>query len=121
MDEFGWRNLHDARLSLSAQPARTLTVTLDYHAFWLADTRDYWYRSTGFSTARTRTPDGRDVRRIGADRFAGQELDLTLTWKPMKRVSILVGYSHFFAGGYLRDTGPSDDADFGYVRATFVL
>jgi len=121
MDEFGWRNLHDARLSLSARPARTLTVTLDYHAFWLADTADYWYRSNGISTLRTRTPAGADVRRIGADRFAGQELDLTLTWKPTKNLSFLVGYSHFFAGDYLADTGPSDDADFGYVQASFAL
>jgi hypothetical protein len=29
MDELGWRNPHDARLSLSARPARTLTVTRD--------------------------------------------------------------------------------------------
>ncbi len=121
MDEFGWRNLHDARISLRVQPARTVTVTLDYHALWLADTRDYWYRSNGFSTLRTRTPDGRDIRRLGADSFAGQELDLTLVWKPHKRLSFLVGYSHFFAGDYLRDTGPSDDADFGYVQGTLSL
>ena len=28
------------------------------------------------------------------------------------------GYSHFFAGGYVSATGPSDDADFGYAQAT---
>ena len=31
---------------------------------------------------------------------------------------IEAGYSHFFAGDYLRATGPSDDADFGYIQAT---
>ncbi len=66
IDEFSWRNLHDARLSFSAKPAKNVDVTLDYHAFWLADTSDYWFRANGISTLRTKTPAGRDVRTIGA-------------------------------------------------------
>src|SRR5678815_647098 len=82
---------------------------------------DYWFRSNGVSTLRTKTPDGRDVRRIGADNFAGQEIDLTLTWSPVKPLKIIAGYGHFFAGDYLRDTGPHDDADFGYVQAQLLF
>jgi hypothetical protein len=33
-------------------------------------------------------------------------------------MKILLGYSHFFAGDYLRDTGADDDADFAYVMTT---
>ena len=33
------------------------------------------------------------------------------------RLTVESGYSHFFAGSYLKDTGPSDDADFAYVQA----
>ena len=120
MDEFAWRNMHDARVSFSVKPHKDVELTLDYHAFWLADTNDYWYGSNGNSTLRTTTPgkNGKDVRTIGANNFAGHELDFTTTWKANKHLSLLVGYSHFFAGDYLRDTGAHSDADFGYAQAT---
>ena len=119
MDEFAWRNLHDARVQLSAKPVNRLELQVDYHAFWLADTHDFWYRSNGHSILRTTTPDGRDVRTIGARNFAGQEIDLTATYELRKWVKVQAGYSHFFAGSYLEDTGAHDDADFGYLMATF--
>jgi hypothetical protein len=31
-------------------------------------------------------------------------------------MNIDVGYSHFFPANYLKETGPGDDADFGYVQ-----
>lgn len=118
MDEFGWRNLHDARAIVSIKPVKKVEVSVSYHAFWLADTSDYWYRSNGNSTLRTKTPAGDDVRRVGADNFAGQEVDLFVRWSPREYLKFDAGYSHFFAGNYLSDTGTSDDADFGYVQAT---
>jgi hypothetical protein len=121
IDEFSWRNMHNARLHLTAQPTKKLTVELSYHAFWLAETSDYWYRSNGQSTLRTRTPGGADVRTIGASNFAGHEIDLAFTYKPTDRLTIFTGYSHFFAGDYLSDTGPSDDADFAYLQATIAF
>jgi hypothetical protein len=120
MDEFSWRNIHDLRAQVNVHPTKALDLELDYHAFWLADTHDYWYRSNGYSTLRTRTPDGRDVRTIGASNFAGHEIDLTATYDFSKNVKLQTGYSHFFAGEYLADTGPADDADFGYIMTTFV-
>ena len=77
--------------------------------FWLADTGDAWYRANGTTAVRAITP--------GADSYAGSEVDLTLTYKVNKNLSFMAGYSHFFAGGYLDDTGAGDDADFAYVQA----
>jgi hypothetical protein len=119
MDEFGWRNLHDARAQINLKPVKKLDLEFDYHAFWLATTEDFWYRSNGISTLRTKTPDGRDVRTIGAGNFAGQEIDLTATYEVIKGIKVQVGYSHFFAGDYLADTGPDSDADFAYFMTTF--
>jgi hypothetical protein len=119
MDEFGWRNIHDARVQVNVKPIKKLDLEFDYHAFWLADTHDFWYRSNGISTLRTKTPDGRDVRTIGASNFAGHEIDLTATYEINKFVKQQVGYSHFFAGQYLADTGASSDADFAYFMTTF--
>jgi Alginate export len=121
VDAFAWRNMHNARLHFTFEPAEAVKAEVSYHAFWLADTEDYWFRSNGTAALRTRTPAGADVRTIGASNFAGHEIDLALTWTVTRNLSVLVGYSHFFAGDYLKDTGASDDADFAYLQATFAF
>ena len=65
------------------------------------------------SPVRPLTPAAR-----AADSFVGTELDLIATWKPLKQFGFQVGYSRFFTGDYVQDTGPSSDANFGYVQAT---
>jgi hypothetical protein len=119
MDEFGWRNIHDLRFQVSAKPSKKIDLEFHYHAFWLADTSDFWFRNNGLSTLRTKTPTGQDVRTIGASNFAGNEIDFIVAFEPTQHVKISTGYSHFFAGQYLSDTGFHDDADFGYVMTTF--
>ena len=32
-----------------------------------------------------------------------------------------IGYTHFFAGPFIENTGPADDADFFYVATTLKL
>jgi len=110
MDLFAWQNLHNLAAHFSMQPSKTLKASLDYHAFWLADTNDAWYRSNITSTARPITRD--------ASSFAGTELDITLVWKALKHLEVQAGYSHFFAGDYLKASGSNDDADFAYVMMT---
>ncbi len=110
MDAFSWQNIHNPELSVSVQPTKTLSAKLDYHLFWLAETTDAWYRANGVATVRPVVP--------GADSFVGSELDFTVTWKPEKWLSFQAGYSHFFAGDYLKASGAADDADFGYVQAS---
>ncbi|MBL9144073.1 MAG: alginate export family protein [Verrucomicrobiaceae bacterium] len=110
MDAFSWQNIHDINASLKVAPSKSVTARLDYHAFFLADTGDAWYRANGVATVRPISP--------GADSYAGSEVDLTVTYAATKHLSFMAGYSHFFAGSYLSDTGASDDADFGYIQAT---
>ena len=42
------------------------------------------------------------------------EADLLLIYTVSKNCSLTAGYSHFFAGDDLDDTGAGDDADFFY-------
>ncbi|HSH39123.1 MAG TPA: alginate export family protein [Chthoniobacterales bacterium] len=121
IDLFSWRNLHDLRAQLNVKPLKLLALQFDYHSFWLADTHDFGYRVNGFAPLRPRTPDGRDVRTIGARNFAGREIDFTMTYPVNKNITLQAGYSHFFAGDYLRDTGPADDADFSYIMTTVIF
>ncbi len=117
IDEFAWRNMHNARVQITVQPTKQLSAELSYHAFWLAETTDFWYRN-GINPLRSKTAAGLDPRTVNASNFAGQEIDLAFTYKPTDWLTIFTGYSHFFAGDYLKDTGAHDDADFGWIQAT---
>ena len=55
----------------------------------------------------------------GARGYVGGELDLTAYWQAMRSLDVQMGYSHFFAGSYLRDSGSADDANFVYLMTTF--
>jgi Alginate export len=112
MDVFSWQNMHDLEFSVKAQPTKSVSMKAEYHAFWLETTEDFWYRANGVTPVRPLTPAARN-----AGNYAGSEVDFTVTWNVNKHLQIEGGYSHFFAGDYLADTGPSDDADFGYVQA----
>jgi len=114
MDVFSWQNMHDLEFSMKVQPMQAVTIKAEYHAFWLETTEDFWYRANGSAASAVR-PLNPTARAAG--NYAGSEADLTITWSVNKYLQLEAGYSHFFAGDYLADTGPSDDADFGYVQA----
>jgi hypothetical protein len=109
---FSWQNIHDLEFSVKVQPVKAVTMKAEYHAFWLETTEDSWYRANGATTVRPLNAVSR-----AAGNYAGSEIDLTVQWNVNKWLQVEGGYSHFFAGDYLADTGPSDDADFGYVQA----
>ncbi|MEK0448005.1 MAG: hypothetical protein RL088_273 [Verrucomicrobiota bacterium] len=113
MDAFSWQNVQDLELSVKFTPTKKLNARVAVHAFWLASNDDSWYRANGVTTVRPLTPAAR-----AAGSYIGTEADLTLTYALSKNVNIEGGYSHFFAGDYLADTGASDDANFGYIQTT---
>lgn len=110
MDTMSWQNMHNIVLRLAAQPHPKLKTTLDLHGFWLDDTSDAWYRANGTTQVRPISS--------SASNQAGAELDFTVSSKLTKHLDVLIGYSHFFAGRYLDDTGAGDDADFAYLMVT---
>ena len=116
MDVFSWQNMQDLGVIVKVQPVKAISLKAEYHAFWLASTDDVWYRANGVAAVRPLNALARN-----ADSFAGSEVDVTAQWTVNKHFAVEAGYSHFFAGSYLGDTGPSDDADFGYVQATITF
>jgi hypothetical protein len=111
MDAFSWSNIHDLALHLSAKPSKTVTVGIDWHWFWLADTNDAWRRANARTAVRPISP--------GADSYAGSEVDFLITWTPDPRVALTLGYSYFIAGSYLDDSGAGDDAQFFYLQSAW--
>lgn len=110
MDVFSWSNMHDAVIHLSAKPADKLTASLDWHCFWLADTSDAWRRANARTAVRPAT--------AAASNYAGSELDVLVTYAATANLSVTAGYSRFFAGSYLDDTGAGSGADFVYVMTS---
>ncbi|PIW58911.1 MAG: hypothetical protein COW13_04915 [Candidatus Omnitrophica bacterium CG12_big_fil_rev_8_21_14_0_65_50_5] len=103
------QNIHNYHFQLKASPMRKLQVQVDYHVFYLDTPKDSLYAAN------------RSIKRAtsaGADDFVGTELDLLTKYKANDDLDFMIGYSHFFAGDFLRDTGPSDDADFFYIQST---
>jgi hypothetical protein len=117
MDFFSWQNLHNPRFSASIKPVKGLTLTADYHAFWLAETSDFFYQANG----QPRNTGGYGIY-PNADSFVGQEVDViaTYSWKTIAQFQ--AGYGHFFVGDYVEDslaaTGGASDADFVYLQLT---
>lgn len=115
MDFFSWQNLHDVRLAMALKPSNKLTVTADYHVFWLADRNDFFYQVNG----APRTSGGYGIN-PNAGSHAGSEIDLVATYTIRPFAVAQAGYGHFFAGDYveasLRGAGGAADADFAYVQ-----
>ena len=116
MDVFAWQNLHNAMASVRVAPCKNVTAQVDFNAFWLADTNDAWYRANGLTTVRPLNAAAKS-----ASNYAGSEIDLIVTWNAHKNLQVQAGYSHFFAGDYLKNTGASSDANFGYLQATITF
>jgi len=115
MDLVGWRNMHDLRGSFSLKPAKGLSVTVDYHSFWLADTRDYFYPQSG--GGRSGLGYGLNP---GYSNYLGSELGLEASYSVTKWSTVRLGCGHFFAGDYVKQSkasvGGAVDANWFYSQ-----
>ncbi len=123
MDFVSWQNIHNLRASASLKPHSQITLTADYHAFWLADTRDYFYQANGAPRLGAAPGSGTGYGINPAySNYLGSEVDLVATYSPKPFASAQVGYGHFFVGDYVKSSlhAPgvgAADADFIYVQA----
>ena len=112
IDVVGRQNVSAFSTGLSAEPIGKLKVNLAGHVFWRADDDDALFNAGGA------------VVRPGAASSAnhiGSEIDLTLAYPFNRHLVGLFGYSHFFAGDFVDETGSSDDIDFVYVSLQFTF
>ncbi len=112
MDLTGFKNMNHFELGASVKPLSRLTTAADFHWYFLDARESPWYADNG-TVVRAANPN--------AGRQLGEELDLTMNVKVTAELDVLVGYSHFFTGPYIQDTGSNDDANFFYVQTTFKI
>ncbi len=108
-DVVGRQNIVAASGGLDLRPADRLDVKLTAHHFRRADAGDGLYNAGG-GLSRAPSP--------GASIAVGNELDLTVGYRFDQHVSALLGWSRFFAGGFIEDTGPAEDANFLYTSVS---
>ena len=97
---------------MTLSPHEKVRLLLWYYVFFLENGNDVPY-----SVAMTPFNPGESP----ASAYLGQELDLTAGWQITARMHLLLGYSHFFAGDYYRNTPGvphRKDADFFYTQFT---
>jgi hypothetical protein len=112
MDFIGRQNIVSSLAGVSLKPVRNLTLYLQQYFFWRASDRDALYNKQGV------------VFRPGTGTtasYVGAEMDLLATYDVTPHLQLYAGYSHFWAGEFIRKTGPSRDSDFlyGAIQYTF--
>jgi hypothetical protein len=122
MDVTSWQNIIDHQLHLNLKPTKKLVVDVKAHFFELDQESDNWYHIGG--TAANRAGADTFVDPTGAqqdvDDELGQEIDVTLKYKMFENFGVVAGYSHFFAGDFIEDTGAGNDrgVDWFYLQTT---
>ena len=118
IDAIGRQNIIDVHpgveltLLENASWAKKVNFRGEYHLFWRQNNSDGVFNAGG---GLLRGAGGSD------ESFIGSELDLLVNWQIERHTQVYVGYSHFFAGDFISDTGPSEDIDFVYAALQFTF
>ena len=109
MDLFKWQNLENCQFQIEAKPIKKLKAIVAYNYLRLAESEDAWYG------VKRRDKSGNSGRELG------HEIDLTLKYSFCKMIKVEGGYSHFFPGDFVKNTGDHDDADWCYLQLLFSI
>ena len=112
MDIIGRQNIIDFNQGVALHPARKLTVNANGHLFWRASDADALYNAGGGVVRKGNAATARNV---------GSEVDFTAKFKFDRHLLGLFGYSHFFAGDFIQDSGADNDVDFIYLQFQYTF
>ena len=126
MDFFSLQNIHDVRGIIQAKPHSRVSMAIEVHGFWLADTHDNFYNVNGaprggLGPPATGAGTGYGIY-PGNNSFVGAELEAITGYALTRNAQLEVGYGHFFVGDYVTHSLSgaafgSTDANFFYAQA----
>ena len=87
----------------------SLKLRVSFYEFWRESLEDAVYTSSGTVLRASGTSNAR---------YIGNELDFLVNWQIDRHLSTYMGYSHFFPGGFISQTGSSQGIDFFYTAVT---
>jgi hypothetical protein len=111
-DIVGRQNMFDVNTGVALNPAPKWTVRFDAYSFWRASANDALYDKRG-AVVRPGFP--------GSSRKTGKEVDATVRYQFDVHTIIQLGYSHFFPGTFLKQSGPREPVDFAYLSLQFTI
>lgn len=104
---FGWtdlvgrQNIHDLNFQLILKPHEKVTLIGWAHFLWLAESRDGLYNPAGFVSHSG-----------GSDTEVGQALDLMVRYNIRPGLTYEAGYSHFWPGNFIKQSGGLPDSSY---------
>ena len=125
MDFASLQNIQDLRSTLSLKPTSRMSVALEGHAFWLANTSDNFYNVGGGARGGVNaTPAGNGYGiNPSYSQFLGTEIDVIAGYAVTRFAQVEAGYGHFFVGDYVQQSLSnanygSKDANWFYVQTS---
>ena len=109
-DYIVYENISTPKLRLELTPTEKLRVDFGYSWYYLASDND---RFAGANNARDKT--GHSGSSIG------HEFDIRARWQLSKKFEATLGYAHFTAGEFTRNTVRPGDTDFAYLELNIAL
>jgi hypothetical protein len=106
----GPRNFFNIHPFVTVRPTEDWSLTADMNFFWRLETNDGVYAPSG---QLIRGPSGSD------ERFVGSAVSITSEYALAENLNFTAIYTHFFAGDFIRETGPSEDIDFFELTLQF--
>ncbi len=88
---------------VTLSPIDSVTITFDADTFYRQSDRDGIYSPAG---GLLRSGSQSRARHIGA------QVGIQAEWRIDDHLSIVASYTHFFAGRFIRQTGPGKDIDY---------
>jgi hypothetical protein len=110
MNMFFWQNLREYRVDFILNPEKTFTLRGEYHYFTLDTAKDGWYFPGNMQRRDKTGLSGKEL---------GNEVDLILDKKFGNRFDILLGYSFFAPGEFIKNTGSHEPANWCFLQTTF--
>jgi hypothetical protein len=123
MDFISLQNIHNVRAILQLKPHPRLSVAIEGHGFWLADTQDSFYNVGGAARGGANPTPGTGYGvNPGYGNYVGTEVDVIAGYALTRFAQLEVGYGHFFVGDYITEslsapTHGSTDANYVYLQA----
>ena len=111
-DQVGWENIMSFRLGVMVKPKTNWSVRLDYFHMRRPEEAGNWVAATG-ATIRPGA--------LGTSSHLADEVDLIITWKPSKPVKVDFGWTVFFPGGFIEETGASPTATFIWLSGRVIF
>jgi Alginate export len=106
IDQFGWRNMKNARVGFDFLPYKKLKIRSDFNEFYLATVQDGLYNSSGTSIV---------LDRKATSSHIGSETNTVALYQYSKVWKFGAGFGHLFAGEYLKESKDSFGYTYPYV------